>query len=112
MGEKFERVEGETLEEYQMRLSVLKLVDGMDIDWTEIRDLLVGAGMESKHPDNIRKEGYAWVKASKLLEKKLAEMEDEYYYKLKRMKEKVDEEIEAKRNKDLKKKLAEMEEEY
>ena len=39
MGEKFEKVEGETLEEYQMRLSVLKLVDGMDIDWTEIRDL-------------------------------------------------------------------------
>ena len=48
-----------------MRLSVLKLVDGMDIDWTEIRDLLVGAGMESKHPDNIRKEGYEWVKAHK-----------------------------------------------
>ena len=40
---RFEKVEGETLEEYQMRLSVLKLVDGMDIDWTEIRDLLVGS---------------------------------------------------------------------
>ena len=111
MGEKFERVEGETLEEYQMRLSVLKLVDGMDIDWTEIRDLLVGAGMESKHPDNIRKEGYAWVKAHKLLEKKLAEMEDEYYYKLKRMKEKVDEEIEDKRIKEINNKVLQLEKE-
>ena len=111
MGERFEKVEGETLEEYQMRLSVLKLVDGMDIDWTEIRDLLVGAGMESKHPDNIRKEGYAWVKASKLLEKKLAEMEDEYYYKLKRMKEKVDEEIEDKRIKEINNKVLQLEKE-
>ena len=111
MGERFERVEGETLEEYQMRLSVLKLVDGMDIDWTEIRDLLVGAGMESKHPDNIRKEGYAWVKASKLLEKKLAEMEDEYYYKLKRVKEKVDEEIEDKRIKEINNKVLQLEKE-
>ena len=111
MGEKFEKVEGETLEEYQMRLSVLKLVDGMDIDWTEIRDLLVGAGMESKHPDNIRKEGYAWVKAHKLLEKKLAEMEDEYYYKLKRIKEKVDEEIEDKRIKEINNKVLQLEKE-
>lgn len=111
MGEKFEKIEGETLEEYQMRLSVLKLVDGMDIDWTEIRDLLVEAGMESKHPDNIRKEGYAWVKASKLLEKKLAEMEDEYYYKLKRMKEKVDEEIEDKRIKEINNKVLQLEKE-
>ena len=111
MGERFEKVEGETLEEYQMRLSVLKLVDGMDIDWTEIKDLLVEAGMESKHPDNIRKEGYAWVKASKLLEKKLAEMEDEYYYKLKRMKEKVDEEIEDKRIKEINNKVLQLEKE-
>mgnify|MGYP006390604743 FL=1 len=111
MGERFEKVEGETLEEYQMRLSVLKLVDGMDIDWTEIRDLLVGAGMESKHPDNIRKEGYAWVKASKLLDKKLAEMEDEYYYKLKRVKEKVDEEIEDKRAKELQNKINQLQKE-
>ena len=57
MDGRFDRVEGETLEEYQMRLSVLKLVDGFDLDWTEIRDLLVEQGMESKHPDNIRKEG-------------------------------------------------------
>ena len=111
MGEKFEKVEGETLEEYQMRLSVLKLVDGMDIDWTEIRDLLVEAGMESKHPDNIRKEGYAFVKANKILEKKLAEMEDEYYYKLKRMKEKVDEEIEDKRAKELQNKINQLQKE-
>lgn len=111
MGEKFEKVEGETLEEYQMRLSVLKLVDGFDLDWTEIRDLLVEAGMESKHPDNIRKEGYAWVKASKLLEKKLAEMEDEYYYKLKRVKEKVDEEIEDKRIKEINNKINQLQKE-
>ena len=111
MDGRFDRVEGETLEEYQMRLSVLKLVDGMDIDWTEIRDLLVEAGMESKHPDNIRKEGYAFVKANKILEKKLAEMEDEYYYKLKRMKEKVDEEIEDKRIKEINNKINQLQKE-
>ena len=78
MGEKFERIEGETLEEYQTRLSILKLIDGEDLDWEDIKELLGS----DKHRDTLRREGYGIVLASKVYEKKLAEMEDEYYYKL------------------------------
>ena len=49
MDGRFDRVEGETLEEYQMRLSVFKLDDKFDCDWTEIIDVLVEQGMENKH---------------------------------------------------------------
>ena len=107
MGEKFERVEGETLEEYQTRLSILKLIDGEDLDWEDIKELLGS----DKHRDTLRREGYGIVLASRVYEKKLAEMEDEYYYKLKRMKEKVDEEIEDKRAKELQNKINQLQKE-
>ena len=104
---KFDMLENESIEEYQTRLSILKLIDGEDLDWEDIKELLGS----DKHRDTLRREGYGIVLASKVYEKKLAEMEDEYYYKLKRVKEKVDEEIEDKRIKEINNKVLQLEKE-
>ena len=104
---KFDMLENESIEEYQTRLSILKLIDGEDLDWEDIKELLGS----DKHRDTLRREGYGIVLASRVYEEKLAEMEDEYYYKLKRVKEKVDEEIEDKRIKEINNKVLQLEKE-
>ena len=71
---KFDMLENESIEEYQTRLSILKLIDGEDLDWEDIKELLGS----DKHRDTLRREGYGIVLASKVYEKKLAEMENEY----------------------------------
>ena len=51
--DKFQRLEGESIEEYQMRLSIMKLKEGYDIDWSEIKELL----QSDEHPDTLRRKG-------------------------------------------------------
>lgn len=48
-----EKKENESVEAYQVRLTLLKQ-DGYDIDWSEIKELLGS----DKNPDSIRKESY------------------------------------------------------
>ena len=48
--EKFDKLEDETLEEYQVRLSNLKLIEGEDLDWEDIKELL----SSEKHRDTVR----------------------------------------------------------
>ena len=53
MDDIFRRNVGESIEAYQVRLTLMKQ-DGYDIDWSEIKELLGS----DKNPDSIRKESY------------------------------------------------------
>lgn len=107
LDEKFLRKENETLEEYQLRLSVMKLKDGEDIEWQDIKELLDS----DEHRDTLRRKGKGLVMAYDIYEEKIAKLEDEYYYKLKKMKEKVDEDIEDKRLREINNKVLQLEKE-
>ena len=107
LDEKFLKREDETLEEYQLRLSVMKLKDGEDIEWQDIKELL----NSDEHRDTLRRKGKGLVMAYDIYEEKIAKLEDEYYYKLKKMKEKVDEEIEDKRLKEINNKVNQLQKE-
>lgn len=104
MDERFLKREDETLEEYQLRLSVMKLKDGEDIEWQDIKELLDS----DEHRDTLRRKGKGLVMAYDIYEEKIAKLEDEYYYKLKKMKEKVDEEVEDKRLKEINNKVLQL----
>lgn len=107
LDEKFLRKENETLEEYQLRLSVMKLKDGEDIEWQDIKELLDS----DEHRDTLRRKGKGLVMAYDIYEEKMAKLEDEYYYKLKKMKEKVDEDIEDKRLREINNKVNQLQKE-
>lgn len=107
LDEKFLRKENETLEEYQLRLSVMKLKDGEDIEWQDIKELLDS----DEHRDTLRRKGKGLVMAYDIYEEKIAKLEDEYYYKLKKMKEKVDEDIEDKRLREINNKVNQLQKE-
>ena len=104
LDEKFLKREDETLEEYQLRLSVMKLKDGEDIEWQDIKELL----NSDEHRDTLRRKGKGLVMAYDIYEEKIAKLEDEYYYKLKKMKEKVNEEVEDKRLKEINNKVLQL----
>ena len=107
LDEKFLKREDETLEEYQLRLSVMKLKDGEDIEWQDIKELLDS----DEHRDTLRRKGKGLVMAYDIYEEKIAKLEDEYYYKLKKMKEKVNEEVEDKRLKEINNKVNQLQKE-
>lgn len=107
LDEKFLKREDETLEEYQLRLSVMKLKDGEDIEWQDIKELLDS----DEHRDTLRRKGKGLVMAYDIYEEKIAKLEDEYYYKLKKMKEKVDEDIEDKRLREINNKVNQLQKE-
>ena len=65
--DKFQRLEGESIEEYQMRLSIMKLKEGYDIDWSEIKELL----QSDEHPDTLRRKGKGLVMGYEIYENKM-----------------------------------------
>ena len=74
--DRFERREGETDTDYQIRLSLMKLIDREDIDWNEIAELL-GNGQSGDH---VRKTGYGvrmyHEKCQKLIEEYEKKIDD------------------------------------
>lgn len=104
---KFDRLENESDNSYQTRLTVMKLVDGEDLDWADIKDLL----LSEKHRDTIRKEGYGIQIASEYYEKLIAELQDEYYAKLKLVQRKTNEVVEDARLKELNNKINQLKKE-
>lgn len=65
MDDIFRRNVGESIEAYQVRLTLMKQ-DGYDIDWSEIKELLGS----DKNPDSIRKESYGIRIYDKYMEQK------------------------------------------
>ena len=65
--ERLKRQDGESIEEYQMRLSVMKLKEGYDIDWFEIKELL----RSDEHVDTLRRKGYGLAMAYEIYEDKI-----------------------------------------
>lgn len=97
MNEKFIRLENETDKQYQTRLSQYKLLEGEDLDWEDIKELLES----TKHRDTLRREGYGIEIATEVYEEKINKIYEEHYQELRKMKEKVNEEIEDKRLKEI-----------
>lgn len=50
----YKRREDESLNAYQVRLSLMKLTESADLDWEDIKELLES----NKHRDTLRREGY------------------------------------------------------
>ena len=105
--EKFDKLEDETLEEYQVRLSNLKLIEGEDLDWEDIKELL----SSEKHRDTLRREGYGIALASKVFENKINKIYEEHYKELKEVKNEVNKEISDKRIKEINNKVLQLEKE-
>lgn len=101
MDDKFKRRENEKIDEYQFRLSMMKLVDNEDIDWEEIRELL-----ESKeHRDTIRRKGKGMQIAKSIYEDKIKDIQEKYIYEIREIKNNVNEEIDCKKIREINKKL-------
>ena len=105
--EKFDKLEDETSEEYQVRLSNLKLIEGEDLDWEDIKELL----SSEKHRDTLRREGYGIALASKVFENKINKIYEEHYKELKEVKNEVNKEISDKRIKEIDNKVLQLEKE-
>ena len=105
--EKFDKLEDETSEECQVRLSNLKLIEGEDLDWEDIKELL----SSEKHRDTLRREGYGIALASKVFENKINKIYEEHYKELKEVKNEVDKEISDKRIKEINNKELQLEKE-
>ena len=105
--EKFDKLEDETSEEYQVRLSNLKLIEGEDLDWEDIKELL----SSEKHRDTLRREGYGIALASKVFENKINKIYEEHYKELKEVKNEVNKEISDKRIKEINNKVLQLEKE-
>ena len=105
--EKFDKLEDETSEEYQVRLSNLKLIEGEDLDWEDIKELL----SSEKHRDTLRREGYGIALASKVFENKINKIYEEHYKELKEVKKEVNKEISDKRIKEINNKVLQLEKE-
>lgn len=104
MNEKFIRLENETDKQYQTRLSQYKLLEGEDLDWEDIKELLES----TKHRDTLRREGYGIEIATEVYEEKINKIYEEHYQELRKMKEKVNEEIEDKRLKEIDNKVLQL----
>ncbi len=104
MDNQLKRFEGESVEEYQMRLSVMKLREGYDIDWQEIKELL----HSDEHVDTLRRKGYGLAMAYDLYEDKINKMTEEYYLQIQQIKERTDVEIEDKRLRELQNKILQL----
>lgn len=102
--DKFQRLEGESIEEYQMRLSIMKLKEGYDIDWSEIKELL----QSDEHPDTLRRKGKGLVMGYEIYENKMNKLAEEYYLQIQKIKEKIDTEIEDKRLNELQNKILQL----
>lgn len=102
--DKFQRLEGESIEEYQMRLSIMKLKEGYDIDWSEIKELL----QSDEHPDTLRRKGKGLVMGYEIYENKMNKLAEEYYLQIQKIKDKVDAEIEDKRLVELQNKILQL----
>lgn len=104
MDEQLKRFEGESIEEYQMRLSVMKLREGYDIDWQEIKELL----NSDEHIDTLRRKGYGLAMAYDLYEDKINRMTEEYYLQVQQIRDRTEVEIEDKRIKELQNKVLQL----
>ena len=90
MDERFRRLDGESIEEYQIRLSVMKLREGLDIDWNEIKELL----RSDEHSDTLRRKGYGIAMAYDVYEDKINKLTEEYYMQVKQIRDKAENEKE------------------
>lgn len=107
MDNKFKRRENESDKEYQLRLSIMKLIDNEDIDWEEIKGLL----NSDKHRDTLRREGYGLIIAHDIYEHKINELNKKHNLELFETRKEVDKEIENKKIKKLKKETEKFEKE-
>ena len=104
MDERLRRLDGESIEEYQIRLSVMKLREGLDIDWNEIKDLL----RSDEHSDTLRRKGYGIAMAHDVYEDKINKLTEEYYLQVQQIRNKAEGEIEDKRIKELQNKILQL----
>ena len=104
MDERLRRLDGESIEEYQIRLSVMKLREGLDVDWNEIKDLL----RSDEHSDTLRRKGYGIAMAHDVYEDKINKLTEEYYLQVQQIRDKTNVEIEDKRINELQKKILQL----
>ena len=104
LDERVKRQEGESIEEYQMRLSVMKLKEGYDIDWQEIKELL----NSDEHIDTLRRKGYGLAMAYEIYEDKINKLTEEYYLQVQQIRDRTDAEIEDKRLNELQNKILQL----
>lgn len=104
MDERLRRLDGESIEEYQIRLSVMKLREGLDIDWNEIKELL----RSEEHSDTLRRKGYGIAMAYDVYEDKINKLTEEYYMQVKQIRDKAEGEIEDKRLNELQNKILQL----
>lgn len=104
MDERLRRLDGESIEEYQIRLSVMKLREGLDIDWNEIKELL----RSDEHSDTLRRKGYGIAMAHDVYEDKINKLTEEYYMQVKQIRDKAEGEIEDKRINELQRKILQL----
>lgn len=104
MDERLRRLDGESIEEYQIRLSVMKLREGLDIDWNEIKELL----RSDEHSDTLRRKGYGIAMAHDVYEDRINKLTEEYYMQVKQIRDKAEGEIEDKRINELQNKILQL----
>lgn len=104
MDERLRRLDGESIEEYQIRLSVMKLREGLDIDWNEIKELL----RSDEHSDTLRRKGYGIAMAYDVYEDRINKLTEEYYMQVKQIRDKAEGEIEDKRINELQNKILQL----
>ena len=102
--ESLKRQDGESIEEYQMRLSVMKLKEGYDIDWFEIKELL----RSDEHVDTLRRKGYGLAMAYEIYEDKINKMTEDYYLQVQQIRDRAEGEIEDKRLTELQNKVLQL----
>ena len=102
--DQLKRMEGESIEEYQMRLSVMKLKEGYDIDWEEIKKLL----HSDECVDTLRRKGYGLVMAYDIYEDKINKMIDEYCSQIQQIKDRMEKETEDKRLNEIQNKVLQL----
>ena len=102
--ERLKRQDGESIEEYQMRLSVMKLKEGYDIDWFEIKELL----RSDEHVDTLRRKGYGLAMAYEIYEDKINKMTEDYYLQVQQIRDRAEGEIEDKRLTELQNKVLQL----
>lgn len=105
MDDKLQKMENETMEEYQVRLSIMKLTEGYDIDWEDVKELL----KSEEHRDTLRRKGYGIVLAKEVYDKKIKELNDIHKAEIKAIKRKVEDEFEDKRMEEISKKVLQLE---
>ena len=104
MDERLKRLENESIEEYQIRLSVMKLREGLDIDWNEIKELL----RSEEHADTLRRKGYGIAMTHDVYEDKINKLTEEYYLQIQKIRDKAEGEIEDKRLNELQNKILQL----